>query len=141
MKPIQYIVHHERVWYNLNDYINFLIEARLLHPVLPQLRKNHKPNRTPFQVVFDKLDKFESEYCIRHNNVLYVDWVVFEYLFRPLKPFLVNQSDWRDEDSLFKQTQLFINESKITSNRKAAAKTASYFLQISAQHELQAANK
>jgi hypothetical protein len=133
MKPIQYIVHHDRVWYNLNDYINFLLEARLLHPVLPQLRKNHKPNRTPFQVVFDKLDKFESIYSIKQNDAVYVDWVVFEYFFRPLKPFLVNQSDWRDEDSLFRQTQFFINESKISSNRKSAPNTASYFANVSAQ--------
>ncbi|MCE7063908.1 hypothetical protein [Dyadobacter sp. CY326] len=136
MKPIQYIVHRDTVWYNLNDYINFLLAARIVQPILPQLRKNHKPNKTPFQVVFDKLEKFESAYHIRYNNELYVDWVVFEYFFRPLKPFLVSQSDWREEESLFRQTQFFINESKITSNRKTAPGTASYFHQVSPKWQL-----
>lgn len=130
MKPIRYIVQNETVLYNLNDYIKLLLDAKVLHPVMPQLRKSIKAGKTPMQIVLEKLEKFEPAYYLRYNHDLYVNWVLFEYFFRPLKPLLVNASDWRDEAGIFKQTQLFINESTIKSNKKSGNEAASYFQKI-----------
>lgn len=131
MKPIRYIIQNETVLYNLNDYIYLLLEAKVLHPVMPQLRKSVKAGKTPMQIVLEKLEKFEPAYYMRYNHDLYVNWVLFEYFFRPLKPLLVNDSDWRDETGIFKQTQLFINESTLKSNKKSSTEAASYFQKIS----------
>ncbi|MCF0053580.1 hypothetical protein MUK70_13495 [Dyadobacter chenwenxiniae] len=133
MKIIRYIVQDETVLYNLNDYIHLLIDAKVLHPVMPQLRKSTKAGKTPMQIVLEKLEKFEPVYYLRYNQDLYVNWVLFEYFFRPLKPLLVNASDWRDEAGIFKQTQLFINESTLKSNKKSSTEAASYFQKITAK--------
>ncbi|MCF0040033.1 hypothetical protein [Dyadobacter fanqingshengii] len=130
MKPIRYIIQNETVLYNLNDYIHLLLDAKVLHPVMPQLRKSIKAGKTPMQIVLEKLEKFEPAYYMRYNHDLYVNWVLFEYFFRPLKPLLVNASDWRDEAGIFKQTQLFINESTLKSNKKSGTEAASYFQKI-----------
>lgn len=130
MQMIRYTVHNETVLYNLNDYINLLLEAKVLHPAMPQLRKSPKSGKTPMQIVLEKLEKFEPMYYMRYNHDFYVNWVLFEYFFRPLKPLLVNVADWRDDDSIFKQTQLFINESTLKSQKKSGAQAASYFLKV-----------
>lgn len=130
MEPIRYIAHNDAVMYNLSDYINFLLAAKVLHPVTPLLRKSQKASRTPMQIVLEKLEKFEPAYYIRYNQDFYVNWVLFEYFFRPLKPLLVNVADWRDQDSIFRQTQLFINESTLRSNKKSGDKAASYFQKV-----------
>ena len=130
MKPIRYVVQNETVLYNLNDYVNLLLDANVLHPVMPQLRKSPKSGKTPVQIVLEKLEKFEPVYYMRYDHNLYVNWVLFEYFFRPLKPLLVKASDWRDEAGIFKQTQLFINESTIKSNKKSSTVAASYFQKI-----------
>ena len=97
---------------------------------MPQLRKSPKSGKTPMQIVLEKLEKFEPVYYMRYDHDLYVNWVLFEYFFRPLKPLLVKASDWRDEAGIFKQTQLFINESTIKSNKKSSTVAASYFQKI-----------
>ena len=130
MQMIRYTVHNETVLYNLNDYINLLLEAKVLHPAMPQLRKSPKSGKSPMQIVLEKLEKFEPVYYMRYNHDLYVNWVLFEYFFRPLKPLLVDVADWRDEESIFKQTQLFINESTLKSNKKSGAQAASYFQKV-----------
>jgi len=131
MKPIRFIIHQDTVWYNITDYINLLLEEKSLLPTLPLLRKNTRSHKTPVQLVFDKLDKFEPTYSIRFNNELYIDWVIYEYFFKPLKPFLANPSDWRDAGSLFRQTQAFINESTLTFNRKTDPGTCTFFTDVS----------
>lgn len=68
MKPVRYIVQNETVLYNLNDYINLLLDAKVLHPVMPQLRKSVKAGKTPMQIVLEKLEKFEPAYYMRYNH-------------------------------------------------------------------------
>ena len=44
------------------------------------------------------------------NEDVYVNWVIYENVFRTIKPFLIRQSDWTDPASLFRKILIYINE-------------------------------
>ena len=130
MKPIRFITHRDTVWYNLNDYINFLLEARVIWPMKPELRKKQRQPKSPYQTVLDRLSKSQSVYQLHVDGEQYVDWVIFENFFRPLKPFLIQPSDWMNPDSLFRQLQLFIEHPKKWSLLPDRDAVASFFKEV-----------
>lgn len=131
MKPIRYFTYQQTVWYNLHDYINFLIEAKVIRPISEQSFKAKKqPQKTPLQTVMEKLGKTKPVYQLRFQGELYVDWVIFENFFRPLKPFLFQESDWMNQDSLFHQIRLFIEHPKRWSLLPDRSAADSFFEQI-----------
>lgn len=110
MKPIRYFNHQDSTWYNVNDYIGLLLEAKVIWPAMPTIRKRFRQPKTPLQTVLERLAKSKSIYQIRVNEDLYVNWVIYENIFRTIKPFLIRRSDWTDPESLFRKILIYINE-------------------------------
>jgi hypothetical protein len=130
MKPIQFIKYQDTVWYNVNDYIKFLLETKSILPFLPPVMKRYRKPKTPFDVVYERLGRLKPVYQLVYNEEVYAEWVIYESLPRTLKPFLVNESDWTNHDCVFRQVHLSINESKSVSVMADDSYVASYFKEV-----------
>jgi hypothetical protein len=130
MKPIQFIKYQDTVWYNVNDYINFLLETKSILPVLPPVLKRYRKPKTPMDVIYERLGRLKPVYQIKYNDEIYAEWVIFESFPRTLKSFLVNESDWTNHDCVFRQVHQAINESKSVSVMADDSYVASYFKEL-----------
>ena len=110
MKSVQYFTYQQSVWYNVTDYTRLLLDTNVIWRVMPSSpRKRHRQPKTPDQVILAKLSRLNPVYQLRVNQAIYVDWVIFEHLYRLLKPFLVQPADWTNPDSLFRRLREFID--------------------------------
>lgn len=62
--------------------------------------------------------------------MVYVDWVVFEHLYRLIKPFLSHPDDWMNPESLFRQLQMSIERPKRSQQVFNPEAIAAYFEEI-----------
>lgn len=130
-KPIRFYRHQQTVWYNLADYIQLLLDTQIIHPIQPtSLFKRKRLAKSIQAVLFDKLNRLNPVYQFQQDGMTYVDWVVFEHLYRLVRPYLVHPDDWMNPESLFRQLQLVINR-PIRSQPTAPLETlADYFTEL-----------
>lgn len=130
-KPIQFFRHQHTVWYNLADYIQLLLNTQIIHPIQPTLLfKRKRPAKSIQAVLFDKVNRLNPDYQLQQDGRTYVDWVVFEHLYRLVRPYLVYPDDWMNPESMFRQLQLVINR-PIRSQLIAPWETlANYFTEL-----------
>ncbi|MFD2934799.1 hypothetical protein [Spirosoma flavum] len=131
MKPIQYITHQNTVWYNVTDYTRLLVDTHTIWAVRPSSpRKRHRQPKTPTEVVLAKVNRLSPVYQIQLNQEIYVDWVIFEHLYRLLKPFLVQPDDWTNSTSFFRQILVFIDRPKRLLEPLNPTTISAYFTEI-----------
>jgi hypothetical protein len=113
MKPVRFFTDQQTVWYNLFDYIQLLLDTQTIHEQLPSLlHKRKRPSKSIYQVLGDKVNRLNPAYHRQWEGAVYVDWAVFENLYRLVRPFLVKPDDWSANGHLFRQLQLAIEHSK-----------------------------
>ncbi|GAB3952048.1 hypothetical protein GCM10028805_33260 [Spirosoma harenae] len=113
MKPIRFFRHQDTVWYNLGDYIRLLQESQTVWPVRRSLLTKRRRIPVPIlDVVQTKLNRLKPTYQLQIDGEVYADGAIFEHLYLLIKPFLLQPSDWKKPDSLFRQLQVAISPSK-----------------------------
>ncbi|QMW01008.1 hypothetical protein [Spirosoma foliorum] len=131
MKPIRYFSHKQTVWYNVVDYVRLLIDTKTIWAIRPaDPGKRKRQPKSAEQIILARLNRLSSVYQLRVNQEVYADWVIFEHLYRLLKPFMVRTDDWANPDGLIWQTQQFIDRSKRLGQSVDPSAIAPYFNEI-----------
>lgn len=131
MKPVRFFTHQGTVWYNLADYIQLLLDMQIIRSLRPaSLYKRKRLAQSIHQVLFDKLNRLNPVYQRHQEGAVYVDWVVFEHLYRFIRPFLIRPDDWVDSESLFRQLQLAIDHPGHLHQGFPSETMANYFTEL-----------
>jgi predicted AAA+ superfamily ATPase len=131
MKTIRFFTDPETVWYNLSDYIQLLLDAGVIRPYRPApLYKRKIASKSIHDILFDKVSRLNPTYHRQRDGSVYVDWVVFEHLYRFIRPFLTNPDHWMNPESLFRQLQLAIERPKRSNQELRSEVIANYFSEL-----------
>ncbi|RRB07493.1 hypothetical protein [Larkinella rosea] len=131
MKPVRFFTDQQTVWYNLTDYIELLLNTKTIHTQRsPSLHKRRRDSKSVYQVLLAKINRLSPVYQRQLQGEVYIDWVVFEHVYRFLRPFLVRPEDWLDGDRLFRQLRSVIEHSRQLNQELHSETVRRYFTQI-----------
>lgn len=131
MQPIQFFHHQQTVWYNLSDYIQLLLDRQIIHSLRPaSLFKRKPPAKSIQAILFDKINRLSPVYQRQQDGRVYIDWVIFEHLYRLIRPYLIHPDDWINPESLFRQLQAAIDRLERSPPLSSSDTIADYFTEI-----------
>ena len=131
MKPIRFFTHQQTVWYNLSDFIQLLLDRGIIYPRRPALLfKRKSPSSSIQGVLFEKINRLNPIYQRQRDGMVYIDWVIFEHLYRLIRPFLIHADDWRNPQALFRQLQAAIDWREHANRAFPSAAIAACFTEL-----------